>query len=84
MSDSKAKAPTCHRGVIALWPSLAEFARDTGIPYETAKAMRRRNSIGDGHRAAVIEQARNRGFAHVTFELLTRTAPAHGDGRRIA
>lgn len=80
MFDSSAKAPANHRDIIGLWPSIKSFADETGIPYETAKQMRRRNSIGDEHRAAVIERAQARGFDAVTFELLVRTAPKHGAG----
>lgn len=34
-----------HSDIIDLWPSLAAFANDLAVPYGTAKAMRRRNSI---------------------------------------
>jgi hypothetical protein len=84
MSDSAAKPPNSHSEIIDLWPSLAEFSRDTGIPYETAKQMRRRNSIADEHRAVVVEKAAARSFDEVTFELLTRTAPRRGSQVRCA
>jgi hypothetical protein len=84
--------PRCHRDVIMLWPTLAECSRETGIPYESVKAMARRNSITDEHRPSIIRAANDRAgaaetllareqFAAVTFEMLTRTAPRHGASR---
>jgi hypothetical protein len=73
-----ADSPTTHRDVIDRWPSLRCFAGDIGVPYGTAKQMRRRNSIPDEYRAAVVEKAIARGIDGVTFELLTLTAPARG------
>ncbi len=84
--------PRCHRDVILLWGSLAECARETGIPYETVKQAARRNSIADAHRPAIVRAARRRAVAErmtrsswrwreVTFEMLSRTAPRHGAAR---
>jgi hypothetical protein len=87
--------PRCHRDVIMLWPTLAECARDTGISYESVKAMGRRNSIGDEYRPAIIgavigrlkkmtaAELRQDGarWRAVTFEMLTRTALKHGATR---
>lgn len=79
MPDSSRQAPgplQDHRDVIALWPDLAAFAADIGVATNTAKQMRRRNSIGDAHRAAVVAAARRRGFKGVTFQFLIQTSPA--------
>lgn len=77
-SDSEraeAAQPADHRAVIALWPSLGEYADDIGAEYGTAKQHRRRNSIPDAYRSAVVSAARRRKFAGISFELLTKTAP---------
>lgn len=71
-------SPTTHRDVIDRWPSLREFADDIGVPYGTAKQMRRRNSIPDEYRSAVVEKAKERDIEGVSFELLTLTAPPRG------
>jgi hypothetical protein len=57
------------RDLIDLWPSLAAFAGDIGVPYEASKAMRRRGAIASDHFVAVVNAATARGFA-VTYELL--------------
>lgn len=75
MSDSPRQAPQSHAEIIGLWPSLGEFAADIGVSYGTAKQMRRRNSIADDHRPAVVAKAEIRGLTGITFELLSRTAP---------
>ena len=75
MTDSEAK-PVDHAEIIALWPSLAEFAAAIAVDYGTAKQMRRRKSIPDEYRPAVVADAAARGIAGITFELLTTTAPA--------
>lgn len=35
-----------HRDIIELWPTVSDFARDTGIKYPTAASMYRRGRIG--------------------------------------
>lgn len=91
LAPPKKGNPRCHRDVIMLWPTLADCARETGIAYETVKAMGRRNSIGDQHRPAIVKAAKKRAgeattdrecdrWLSVTFEMLTRTAPRHGAG----
>jgi hypothetical protein len=60
--------------VINLWPSLGDFAADIGVSYGAAKQMRRRNSIPDEYRSAVVEKAATRGFKGISFELLIRIA----------
>lgn len=94
LAPPKKGNPRCHRDVIMLWPTLADCARETGIAYETVKAMARRNSIGDEHRVAIVNAVIARlktmdgaalakdgaRWRSVTFEMLTRTAPRHGAG----
>ena len=77
MTDSvyKFNNTSDHRAVIDLWPNLQAFARDIRVSYDTAKQMRRRNSIADRHRQAVVEAAEARGFSGISFELLTSTSP---------
>jgi hypothetical protein len=71
-------SPTSHRDVIDRWPSLRSFADDIGVPYGTAKQMRRRNSIPNEYRVTVVNVAIERQIPGITFELLTLTAPARG------
>jgi hypothetical protein len=78
MNDSPAKPLLSHRDVIDRWATLSDFAQDIGVSYDAAKQMRRRNSIGDDYRPAVVSHAARRGFAGITFELLTLTAPRRG------
>lgn len=59
-----------HADLINLWPSLSVFADEIGAHYETAKAMRRRASIPPGYWVRVVDAAKRRGFADVTYERL--------------
>lgn len=76
--------PSCHRDIIALWPSLTAYAADVGIPYGTAKQQRRRNSISPDHWPAVVAKAAERGLAGVTTDLLVATQQRHGAGKAVA
>lgn len=59
-----------HSDIINRWPSLSDFAADLGVPYGTAKAMRRRSSIPPGHWARVVSQAALRDLHGVTLQAL--------------
>ena len=59
-----------HSDVINLWPSLGAFAQDIGVPYVTAKAMRRRGSIPAPYWLLVVSRAREREISGVTVERL--------------
>lgn len=59
-----------HSQIIAKWPSLSEFARDLGVPYGTAKAMRRRGSIPPAYWAAVVSKAALRDIHGVSLQAL--------------
>ena len=59
-----------HADLINLWPSLTLFAEDLGVPYVTAKAMRRRQSIPAGYWSRVVECAVSRNIEGVTLEAL--------------
>ncbi|MCJ7996663.1 hypothetical protein J5N58_06820 [Rhizobium cremeum] len=59
-----------HAGIINFWPSLAAFAADIGVTYETAKAMRRRGSIPSGYWVRVVSAASRREIDGVSFERL--------------
>ncbi|WP_439273569.1 hypothetical protein [Pseudochrobactrum sp. HB0163] len=59
-----------HSEIIDLWPSLAEFARDLCIPYGTAKAMRRRDSIPAQYWNAVVAYADHRAISNVDLQVL--------------
>lgn len=65
-----------HSEIIRLWPSLSEFARDLGVAYGTAKAMRRRDSIPPAYWQALVGHARARRIEGVTFEALARSKAA--------
>ncbi len=59
-----------HAAVINLWPSLTAFADDVGVPYVTAKAMRRRGSIPAPYWVRTVEAAHQRAIDGVTHERL--------------
>lgn len=63
-----------HRAIIDAWPTLTDFASDTGISYGNAKAMRRRDRIGLEHVAAVVGAASTRGISGVTADLIAELA----------
>lgn len=58
--------------VIEAWPEppVSTFAQAISVSYNTAKAMRRRNSIPAEHWAAVVRGAQAIGRSDITFELL--------------
>lgn len=64
--------PASVSALIALWPTIAEFASDVGCGYEAARQMRRRESIAPDHWPSVIAAADRKGIAGVTFEWLAR------------
>lgn len=72
------------RDVIALWPGVGEFADDIGTSYNTAKQMRRRNSIAPEHWPAVAAAAESRGYPEVTVEFLTRLRIARAEPAAVA
>src|ERR1700692_1738060 len=63
-------APHTYRGVIERWPSLAVFADDIGVPYGTAKQMRRRDSIPAEYWVRIAAKASQRKIRGITIELL--------------
>lgn len=63
-----------HASLINGWPSLSVFADDIGVPYVTAKAMRRRSSIPSAYWLRAVEAAKARGVSNVTLEALAAYA----------
>ncbi|MCG8442518.1 MAG: hypothetical protein MI723_11985, partial [Caulobacterales bacterium] len=63
--------------VIDLWPSIAAFAVDLGVPYTTAASWRSRNSIPSRFWAGVVEAAERRGVAGVDLASLSAIASAN-------
>lgn len=61
-----------HAAIINLWPSLSAFAGDIGVPYVTAKAMRRRGSIPAPYWLRVVARAAERNIEGVTLERLAQ------------
>ncbi|MFC3071512.1 hypothetical protein [Shinella pollutisoli] len=59
-----------HADIINLWPSLTAFAQDLGVPYVTAKAMRRRGSIPATYWVRLVDHAERRGLHGVTIRHL--------------
>ncbi|CZT36158.1 hypothetical protein GA0004734_00031600 [Rhizobium sp. 9140] len=59
-----------HADIINLWPSLTLFADDLGVPYVTAKAMRRRASIPAPYWIRAVEAASVRGLVGVSLRRL--------------
>jgi len=71
--------------LIDAWPSLSDFASDLGVPYGTAKQMRRRDSIASGHWAKVVGAAARREIDGVTFDALAEIAASReASGSRAA
>lgn len=58
--------------VIALWPTVPDFARDIGITPKHAQTMRARESIPPGYWLDVVRAATERGFKGVSLEVLAR------------
>ena len=63
-----------HGHLIDLWPSIAQFARETDIPYRSGQQFRRRELIPYWFWAAVIAAAKRRGINGVTYEALAEGA----------
>jgi len=61
---------TSFKDLIARWPTLAEFHRAVGVPYQRARKWRDRNSIPPAYWSAVITACRNEGYKDVSFEAL--------------
>jgi hypothetical protein len=66
-----------HADIINLWPSLSAFAEDIGVPYVTAKAMRRRGSIPSGYWTQVVKCASDRLICNVSLERLAKLVAIH-------
>ena len=64
-----------HAIIIAKWPSVADFARDLGLNYQTARFMKRRNSIPPRYWRKVAQVAKQRGIKGVSVENLEKTYP---------
>lgn len=58
------------RGLIDHWDTIVSFQEDMGCTYETARAMRVRNSVAPNHWPRLVEVAQARGIDEVTFEWL--------------
>ncbi|MET3602218.1 hypothetical protein [Martelella mangrovi] len=67
-----------HTDLILRWPSIAEFGRDIGVPYEAAKAMRRRGNIPAQYWKRAVEAARLRGIDGVEYERLAELVSVAG------
>lgn len=60
-----------HSEIIDKWPSIGAFAADLDVPYGTAKAMRRRQSIPPAYWPTVVAKARARRIKGISLEVLT-------------
>lgn len=58
-----------YKQLIDAWPSLHSFADDLGTSYNTAKQMRRRDSVDPGYWSAMVSGAAKRGIVSVTVTL---------------
>lgn len=68
--------PSSFREIIELWPQIADLSRDLAEPYETVNQWKKRDSVPAWAHGALIRAAHNRGFMHVTPELLDALAAA--------
>ena len=80
-----------YQDLIAIWPTVADFARDIGVGYQTARKMRDRNSVGSKYWKTVIQAACARGVYLTAEDLLrmSRTSRARREkvnrsGTRVA
>lgn len=73
-----------HRQIIDEWPSLSDFAADLGVPYGTAKAMRRRGSIPPEHWSRVVAAASDRSIDGVSMERLAALRAARRETAQVA
>jgi len=64
---------TTFTDVIALWPSTADFAGALGVPYQTAAAWKRRNSIPPDQWLRLVTAAREIG-QELSLETLAAAA----------
>lgn len=64
--------PVSLSALVALWPTIVEYASDVGCGYEAARKMRDRNSIAPEHWPNVIAACEKRGIKGVTFEWLAK------------
>lgn len=65
---------TTFSDIIDLWPTVADFAKDLGLGYPTAAAMKRRSSIDSRYWSKVVAAAKVRGFTDVTPDRLMEIA----------
>jgi hypothetical protein len=65
-----------HEDLIDKWPSVADFARDLGVKYQTARFMKKRNSIHPRYWSKVLQAAKDRRIRGVTLEALASSVPA--------
>lgn len=82
MTDLQLPAPPASFAeLIALWPSVAELARDLGLSdaYERVKAWKREDYI-PGHYWLDIERAASRRGLHVSVEIMAELAAARKQG----
>jgi hypothetical protein len=59
-----------HKEIIELWPTRAEFAREVGVSYQTARQWYARDGIPARHWPEIVNAARKRNFSGVTLETL--------------
>lgn len=60
-----------HSEIIALWPSVGEFAKDVGQKETTCRGWKLRNSIPVKYWRKIVDSAKRKGFEkEITFEIL--------------
>lgn len=74
-------SPASFAAVIDLWPSIADFARDIGEPYENTRQWRLNDSIPGRAYAAIVRAAEVRGL-EVTHQQLCGFAEAKHAARQ--
>ncbi len=63
-------APTSISDLIDKFDTITAFASEVGCGYEAARQMRRRQSIAPEHWPKVVDVAKSKKIAGVTFEWL--------------
>lgn len=70
--------------IIALWPSVAAFARDIGIKPAHAQTIKARGSLPSAYWAAARAAAARRGIEGITIDALASLAAARLNGTGAA
>lgn len=81
MYSPRMDTPESFSALIDRWPTIVAFSTDLDVPYQTAAAMKRRDSIDPEYWELVISKAGERGINGVTWEYMAKLAAGVRDAR---